>query len=117
MSEKVTIWNRNFVLLALANLLLATSFYLLLPILPIFVTSQLHSDHGMVGLVLAAYTISALLIRPFAGMAIDKIGRKTIYLIAFLLFSLLFAGYSFATDIKFLLVLRFIHGIACSRTW
>jgi MFS family permease len=107
-----TIWNRNFVLLSVANLLMATAFYFLLPTLPLYVTGTLHLDKNMVGIILSAYTVAALLIRPFSGVAVDKFGRKSIYLVSFFVFALLFSGYAFAHSFWSMILIRVAHGLA-----
>ena len=92
---------------------MSIAFYFLIPTLPIYLEMVLGVSRGYVGLVLAAYTISALLIRPLTGMAVDRKGRKTIYLISFLIFSLLFSVYVVATTLAIMLAIRIVHGF----TW
>lgn len=107
------LYSRSFILLYFANLLMAIAFYFMLPVLPVYLTKVFGATKGEVGLVLAFYTIAALLIRPFAGWAVDSYGRKGIYLTAFLLFVFLFAGYPLVSGILFMVALRFAHGL----TW
>lgn len=111
-SSSDTFWTRNFVFVSIANLLMSIAFYFLIPTLPIYLEAELGVSRGYVGLVLAAYTIAALLIRPFTGMAVDRKGRKVIYLISFLLFSLLFSIYVAATTLIIMLAVRVVHGLA-----
>lgn len=92
---------------------MAVAFYFMVPILPLFLSDNLSATEGQVGLVLSFYTIAALIIRPFAGFAVDTIGRYGIYVGSLLLFTLTFFGYPWATSILFVLVLRFVHGL----TW
>ena len=99
-----TIWTRDFILLCLATLLMATAFYFLIPTLPVFITEIIKAEKGVTGAILAAFTVSALIVRPFVGYALDRWGRKVIYLISFFLMMLLFNGYVFASTI-FLMVL------------
>lgn len=113
MELKDKLWTRSFLLIGIANLLMAIAFYFLLPTLPIYLKEKLNATSGQVGLVLAFYTIAALLIRPFVGYAIDAFGRKTIYLISFVIFSSLFIGYIFAISIALMITIRFVHGL----TW
>ena len=96
-----------------ANLLMAVAFYFMVPILPLFLSDNFSATEGQVGLVLSFYTIAALLIRPFAGYAVDTIGRYGIYVGSLLLFTLTFFGYPWASSILFVLMLRFMHGL----TW
>ena len=92
---------------------MAVAFYFMVPILPLFLSDNFSATEGQVGLVLSFYTIAALLIRPFAGYAVDTIGRYGIYVGSLLLFTLTFFGYPWASSILFVLMLRFMHGL----TW
>ena len=84
---KATLWTKDFTLITLANLLMAIAFYFMVPILPVFLSDSFSATEGQIGLVLSFYTIAALLIRPFAGYALDVIGRYSIYIGSLLLFS------------------------------
>ena len=53
------------------NFLLFFSFYLLTPLLPIYLDEQFAADKDMIGLVLSGYVIAALLVRPFSGFIVD----------------------------------------------
>lgn len=106
------LWDKNFILLALGNLFMVIGFYFLMPTLPVYVVDVLGAHKHDVGYILAAYTISALIIRPFTGMAIDIWGRKWIYIGSFALFSLILGIYPWMHSFALLLLLRFIHGFA-----
>jgi MFS family permease len=107
------IWNKDFILLTSANFLMCVTYYAIISTLPIYLVSELHASNSQVGIVLAAYTIASVLIRPFGGFALDKYGRRTIYLLALSLYALTFCGYLVAVTIAALIVLRFIQGL----TW
>jgi len=92
---------------------MAIAFYFMLPVLPVYLEDVIGAGKGEIGIVLAFYTIAALIIRLFAGWAIDTYGRKRIYLASYILFSLLFIGYPFAFSIILFMLLRFVHGL----TW
>jgi len=113
MEKNDKLWTKSFTLIGIANLLMAIAFYFLLPTLPLYLKNSLNATPSQVGLVLAFYTIAALIIRPFVGYAIDSFGRKSIYLVSFILFSMLFMGYYFALSIALMIVFRFLHGL----TW
>jgi predicted MFS family arabinose efflux permease len=112
MSERGTIWTRDFVIHTLSYLLMATSFYFLLPTLPLYVVNELGESNSSVGYIIGIYAFSALLIRPFSGYGFDTFGRKNIYLLSLLLFALIIAGYFFAATFFLLLLVRFLHGIS-----
>ena len=111
-----TIWTRDFILLCLATLLMATAFYFLIPTLPVFITEIIKAEKGVTGAILAAFTVSALIVRPFVGYALDRWGRKVIYLISFFLMMLLFNGYVFASTIFLMVLMRLAHGFAWGIT-
>ena len=110
---KNKLWTKDFTLIALANLLMAIAFYFMVPILPVFLSDSFSATESQIGLVLSFYTIAALLIRPFAGYALDVIGRYSIYIGSLLIFTAIFFGYVWARSILFVLVIRFMHGL----TW
>ncbi len=106
-----SIFKGNFVLVFFASLLMFTAFYIMLPTLPVFLTRELHIDEAQTGLILAVYTLAALLIRPFTGFLIDRYGRKIFYIIALFLFAVIFAGYPLAGAFGLMLIVRFVHGL------
>ena len=110
---KNKLWTKDFTLITMANLLMAVAFYFMVPILPVFLTDNFFATESQIGLVLSFYTIAALLIRPFAGYALDAMGRQSIYVVSLLFFSAMFFGYLWATSILFVLIVRFMHGL----TW
>jgi len=107
------IWSRNFVLLTLSNFLMYVTYYAIISALPVYLVSDLHADKSQVGVVLAAYTIASVMIRPFSGFALDKFGRRSVYLIALIFYTMFFAGYLVALTITALIILRFLQGL----TW
>jgi MFS family permease len=107
------LYTKNFVLLCIANLLMGTGFYFLIPTLPVFIVDVLDAGPGKVGYILAVYTLSALIIRPLTGYALDSIGRKWIYLLAFFTFAAMLGLYTLAYTFVWLMALRFMHGF----TW
>ena len=48
----------------------------MLPVLPRYVHGPLDSGDVAVGVVIGAYAITGLLLRPFAGRLADRRGRK-----------------------------------------
>ena len=113
---KSKLWNRNFTLLTLSNFLMCCAYYSLISTLPLYVSDNLHAPHSVVGLVLSAYAIAAILVRPFTGFGLDYFGRRGIFIASLLLYGLIFNVYVFAASITFMLFLRFAHGIAWGLT-
>jgi MFS family permease len=113
MLDKPALWTKDFISMAIANLLMAITFYFMLPILPIYLVEKLGATKSQIGVILSLYTISALIVRLFSGWALDTYGRKGIYLSAYILFSLAFIGYPFISSIALFMFIRFTHGL----TW
>jgi len=106
-------WNKDFILLVVSNFLMYVTYYAVLSALPIYLFSDLHASKSQVGVVVGAYTIASVLVRPFSGFTLDRFGRRTIFLLALVIYSLLFAGYLVAITISSIILLRFAQGL----TW
>lgn len=109
---KEVLWNRNYIAVCTANFLLFFAFYLLLPMLPLYLRDTFSADKQMIGIILSGYTITALLIRPFGGFIVDSFPRKTVLLICYFLFFIFFAGYIVAGTILIFAIIRGLHGFA-----
>jgi MFS family permease len=68
------------------------------------------ASKSLIGIVLASYTLAALLIRPLSGFLLDLFRRKPQYLIAFFLFVITFVSYPLVTSINLFLIFRILHG-------
>lgn len=95
-----------------ANFLLYFGFWLLVPVLPFYLTEVFQASHTMVGVVLSCYTVAALCIRPFSGYLLDTFARKPLYLLAFVVFTAIFAGYMLAGTLLAFILLRIVHGFS-----
>ena len=95
-----------------ANFLLFFAFYLILPVLPFYLTEVFHTEHGAVGVILSAYTVAALCIRPFSGFLLDTFSRKSLYLVAYFIFTAIFSGYMLAGVLTVFIMYRVVHGLA-----
>ena len=104
------LWTKSFIVACIGNFLLFFAFYLLVPIFPLYLIDEHAASKSLIGILLASYTIAALLIRPFAGFVLDMVYRKPIYLVAFLLFVVTFVGYPIANSIGLFLFFRILHG-------
>jgi MFS family permease len=64
----------------------------------------------MIGTALSCYVVAALCIRPFAGYLLDTFARKPLYLLAYGVFTIVFASYILAGVLVMFIVLRILHG-------
>jgi MFS family permease len=106
---KTTIWSKEFILIMLINLLIFSSFQMLLPVLPVYVKSLGAAD-SIIGWIAGLSTIASILIRPFAGVALDKYGRKGVFFIGLCIVILATISYGWVSVVAMILFIRFIHG-------
>ncbi|WP_368993363.1 MFS transporter [Caldifermentibacillus hisashii] len=104
------IWTKDFILICLANFFVFLGFQMTLPTLPLFVEALGGRDQ-LIGLAVGIFTFSALLIRPFAGHALETKGRGSIYLSGLMIFFLSVGSFSVTASILFLFVMRIVQGI------
>ncbi|WP_068598791.1 MFS transporter [Vaginella massiliensis] len=111
--EKPKLWTSSFIFACIANLLTGVAFYQISVTLPFYILEHFHVDKAKMSYILSSYVLAALFIRFFSGFIVDNFSRKKVYLISFIAFVSLFFGYTIASSIVFLFVLRFFHGL----TW
>ena len=104
------LWNKNYCKVMTANFSLFFAFYVLTPLLPLYLSEHFGATKDVIGLVLSGYTITALLFRPFSGYFVDSFPRKTVLMISFAAFSIFFAGYLAASTLLLFTIVRTLHG-------
>lgn len=113
--EKVVkdkLWTPSFCVVVAGNFLLFFAFYLLLPVLPMYLSEAFAASRSSAGFILSSYTITALMIRPFAGYMVDTFPRKPLLLICYFVFLLFFGGYLLAGTLLLFAIIRAGHGVA-----
>lgn len=108
--NKDVLWNANYNKVMTANFTLFFAFYLLTPLLPLYLSETFHATKDLIGIVLSGYTVTALLFRPFSGYVVDSFPRKNVLMVCFFLFFLLFGGYLAAGSFVFFALVRTLHG-------
>ena len=104
------LWNRNYCKVMAANFSLFFAFYILTPLLPLYLSEHFGATKDMIGLVLSGYTITALLFRPFSGYMVDSFPRRTVLMVCFGTFAIFFAGYLAASSLLLFTIVRTLHG-------
>lgn len=103
------LWGRSFIFIMLANALLFMAFEMLLPTLPLFVSS-LGGEASQIGLVTGIFMFSAILIRPFTSVLATRIDKKYLLIIGITICALMTGAYYLSSGIGMILVFRVIHG-------
>ena len=104
------LWNKNYIKVMTANFSMSFSFYLLTPLLPIYLSEYFHASKDIIGTVLCGYSVMVLLIRPFSGYMVDSFNRKKVLLICLCFYFLMFAGYLAALSLTAFAIIRTLHG-------
>lgn len=95
-----------------ANFLLYFGFWLLIPVLPFYLSEVFSAGNSTIGIILSCYTVAALCIRPFSGYFLDSFARKPLYLTAYFIFMTMFAGYIIAGSLTLFILFRIIQGVS-----
>ena len=100
---------RPFVRLWLSGFAFFLSFLLLLSALPIFARRMGASDSA-IGVIMASFAITSLLLRPATGWAADRYGRRPFMIAGALVFTLASIAYGWTAGAVGLLLVRLVHG-------
>ena len=100
---------RPFVVLWLGCFAFFLSFLLLLSALPLFARRMGASDSA-IGVIMAAFAITSLLLRPITGWGADRYGRRPFMLAGSLVFTLASVAYGWAAGALGLVLVRLVHG-------
>jgi predicted MFS family arabinose efflux permease len=104
------LWNKNYIKVLLTNFSMSFSFYLLTPLLPVYLSETFAAPKDVIGTVLFGYSVTVLLIRPFGGYLADSFNRKKLLMVCVLFYFILFSGYLAAMTLAVFAVIRTIHG-------
>jgi predicted MFS family arabinose efflux permease len=93
-----------------ANFSMHFAFYVLAPLLPLYLSDTYDATKDTIGLVLSGYTLTALLVRPFSGYVVDTFPRKRVLIVSLLLYFVCFGGYLLASTLLLFAIVRTMHG-------
>ncbi|MBR5610980.1 MAG: MFS transporter [Bacteroidales bacterium] len=109
-SIKPKLWTGDYLKVWVGNFLMYFAFYLVTPLLPLYLRDVFDADKATIGVVLSGYTITALFIRFFSGYIVDRFPRKKVLLLCYGSFMAFFFGYYFTGSLLFFAVIRTLHG-------
>ncbi|MBD1378969.1 MFS transporter [Metabacillus arenae] len=109
--EKSPIWTKSFITIFISNFFIFLIFYGLLTTLPIYVVEDLQRTDKEGGLIVTAFLLSAIVVRPFSGRLLETYGKKKMLMFSLTLFLLSTFLYMLVKPYFLLLALRFFQGI------
>jgi len=107
------LWTKNYIAMVILSFFLSVSLNMTGTVTPLFV-QHLGGDLSIVGVVVAFFTVAALIFRPYFGVLLDKKGRKLTIIVGGLIFSAATLAHGIAFSILALFVLRFLQGMGFS---
>ncbi len=105
-----SIYTLQFGLVCLSSFLFSASFNMLIPELPAYLTRLGGAEYK--GLIIALFTLTAAISRPFSGKLTDTIGRVPVMAVGSLVCFVCGFLYPILTSISGFLLLRLIHGFS-----
>lgn len=108
--EKESIWSIPFVILIAANFFQSMATFMANTTIPLYIDAM-GAGAGIVGIVVGAFAITALLIRPFSGPAFDSFSRKKLLMIAQGINGIAFVLYGIVDSVPAFIAVRLLHGI------
>ncbi len=110
MAKKPSLFNFQFTLLCVSSMLFFTSFNMIVPDLYDYLQSMGGGE--LKGLIIALFTITAGLSRPFSGKLADTVGRLPVMVFGVAVCVLMGLLYPMVSTIWALLLLRLLHGFS-----
>ena len=110
MQKPASIYTLQFGLVCLSSFLFSASFNMLIPELPAYLSGLGGAEYK--GLIIALFTLTAAISRPFSGKLTDTIGRVPVMAVGSLVCFVCGFLYPILTSIAGFLFLRLIHGFS-----
>ncbi|SNY99984.1 MFS transporter [Flagellimonas pacifica] len=104
----------KFILICLSSLFFSASYNMLIPELPAYLSSLGGAQY--IGLIIALFTLTAGISRPFSGKLTDTIGRKPVMVIGAMVCLVCGCFYPILTTVYGFLLLRLLHGFSTGFT-
>ncbi|MFD1602329.1 MFS transporter [Flavobacterium artemisiae] len=111
MSQKPkSIYTLQFILLCLSSLLFSSSFNMIIPELPSYLSSLGGAEYK--GFIISLFTLTAAISRPFSGKLTDKWGRVPVMAVGSVVCLICGFLYPILSSVAGFLFLRLVHGFS-----
>jgi predicted MFS family arabinose efflux permease len=112
MNQSYKLWTKNFIILSLVNFFLTLIFFLLNATIIVYTLNKFNASTSQAGIAAGIFTIGTLTGRLFSGKVTHSAEPKPILIIGLIFFTLTTLLYFINYGITFLILIRFINGIA-----
>ncbi len=110
-NESNRLWSVPFVMLIMTSLITAMGFNMVYTTISKY-AMEIRGSLAVAGLVSGIFSIAALCIRPFAGLAADIFNKKYLFIAANVMIGLAITGYALSSNITMLFFFRILHGLS-----
>ena len=107
----IKLFNKKYIFFSLINLFISISFSMVSTTMSRYVHG-IGMSVAIAGAITGAFSIAAMVIRPFSGFVSDRFNHKKLLVYSTLLMALCTFGYGFTENGSLLLGLRIVHGMA-----
>ncbi|MHB8129509.1 MAG: MFS transporter [Mobilitalea sp.] len=111
MNTNNKLFNRTYLLLTLVNLITAFGFSMIASIVSSYAVS-LGAGLTLAGTLAGIFSLAALVIRPFSGMALDILNKRNMCIFSTIMICISFYGYAVAPNIPVMFFFRVLHGMS-----
>ena len=111
-SSSDRLFTRAFLTLSVAELAYFTAAGVTIPVLPLFAAQELGGGEVGAGVAVGAFSVTALILRPYAGLTSDRRGRRPLLVWGALLCAVATAMTLLVPNLLALVGLRLILGVA-----
>jgi MFS family permease len=111
-ADRGRLFTRAFIILSASELAYFGAAGLVIPVLPLFAAQQLGGGEVGAGIAVGAFSVTALVLRPYAGRASDRYGRRPLLVWGALLCAVALALTLFVPNVASLVGLRLVLGVA-----
>ena len=112
-NEPKTLWNRHFITILIFGFLTGTAGQMVGPLLSKY-TLSLGAPLALASSLVGLLSGISCFVRPFAGMAVDRLNRKHMMMLSLVFYIIAYTGYRFFPYIPAVVISRIIQGIGAS---
>jgi predicted MFS family arabinose efflux permease len=111
MKTQTKLFNATYLLLILVNLVTAFGFSMIATLISSYALT-LGAGLTLAGTMAGIFSLAALCIRPFSGMAVDILNKRNMCIFSTILICISFLGYAMAASVPVMFIFRILHGVA-----